>query len=82
MMSLQIQFKSLFHMKCNLIHDFGDVYMLYFACLKTKCLTLFQETKTVTGKNNDRHAGFFSKCKPIETMGYIESMRIKDMNLR
>ena len=62
-------------MKNNLTHDFDDIF-----CMATKCLTLFHETRTVTGKKNSQHIGIFgrSKCNPIESMGYIEIIRIKD----
>ena len=49
--------------------------------MATKCLTLFQETRTVTGKKNTRHVDIFDRSKRIETMGYIESMRRKDQGL-
>ena len=41
--------------------------------MATKFLTLFQVTRTETGRNNTRHVGIFGKCKPIESIGYIES---------
>ena len=34
----------------------------------TKCVTLFQETRTVTGRKNTRQVGIFGKCKPIKNM--------------
>ena len=74
-----MQFRSLFRLKNNLpvICNFSDILLFCF-CMATKCLTLFQETRIVFGRNNTQHEGTFGKCKPIECLGYIKSMKIKD----
>ena len=63
----------------GLINEFGDFLMLFF-CMVTECLTLFQEARTETGRNNPQPVtvGIFYKCKPIISMGQIENMRILD----
>ena len=58
-------------MKNNSIHDFCDIYTIFN--MATKCLTLFQETRTVNGRTNTRHVGIFRKCKSMESIGYNKS---------